>query len=131
MKKILGISLIVGFFSFMAWAFSYAVQPVWLSSHTATADTTQILCPSRTFVLGTSTITEGGHAILHGVCVNDANSGTISIYNSSSTAVNAVAVIRSTTAATSGCQFFDVQMSSGLVYTTSQPNDVTFLYGCF
>lgn len=101
----------------------FAVPAVWRSSHTTTADTTQKLCNQ------TGSVRRG---ILHGVCVNTAVSGgSITVYNSSSTAVNAVAVLASTATLVSGCQFYDISMSSGIVYTTSQPNDTTFLYDCY
>lgn len=133
MKKILGITGFIGFFSFMAWSLSYAYQPVWRASHTATADTTQILCRGTQYLVAGSTITNGNLGILHGVCVNDAGavSGAITIYDSSSTATNAFAVLRATAAVNQGCMFYDVQVSSGLVYTTGAANDVTFLYTCF
>lgn len=114
-------------------AICMAVPQVWISSHTATADTTKILCQSNTFVVAGSTFTNGGKGILHSVCVNDASagSGTVTIYNSSSTAVNPVAIIRSTSAVSSGCNMYDVYMSSGLVYTNSATNDVTITYECY
>lgn len=109
-----------------------AVQQVWTSSHTATADTTQILCNSRTYIVGSSTYTAGGKAILHSVCVNDAGAaGTITIYNSSSTATNTFAILRATTTANGPCAYFDVDFSSGLVYTTGAANDVTFTFECY
>ncbi len=127
MKKLLLASIL--FLSSYAMAINTAV---WRSSHTTTADTTQKLCSGSTYLLGTSTLTYGNLGVLHGVCVNDAPAvGTIAVYDSSSTAVNAFAVMRSTTVANGPCSFFDVQVSSGLVYTTSAANDVTFLYQCF
>lgn len=110
----------------------FAFPPVWTSSHTTTADTTQILCKGSTYLVGTSTVTVGERAIFHGVCANDVPAfGTVTVYNSSSTATNAFAVLRSSTIANGPCAYFDVQLSSGLVYTTSAANDVTFLYQCY
>ena len=111
----------------------FAFQPVWRASHTATADSTKILCQGNTYVINGSTVTNGNLGILHGVCVNDpsAATGTITVYDSSSTATNAFAVIRATAAATMGCMFYDVQVSSGLVYSNSTTNDITLLYQCF
>jgi hypothetical protein len=131
MKKVLTIGCIAGFFAFMCYAFSFAFEPVWLGSHTATADTTQVLCLSHTFLVGTSTITENGRGILHAVCINQGNQGTVTVYNSSSTAVNPVAVLLSTTAATAGCFTYDIGMSSGIVYSDTAANDVTFTYSCY
>lgn len=126
MKKLIILSTL-----FLA-SFVMAYSPVWKSSHTTTADTTQKLCSGSTYLLGTSTNTYGNLGIIHGVCVNSAVSGgTISVYDSSSTATNAIAIMLSTATANSGCFYYDVQVSSGLVYTTSQPNDTTFLYTCF
>jgi hypothetical protein len=129
MKKILLFASLMGL-----PAVGFCVAQIWTSSHTATADTTKPLCISSTYIVGTSTNTSGGRGILHGVCVNDSGpaAGTVAIYNSSSTAVNPVAIIRSTSAVTSGCAFYDVQMSSGIVYTNSTAgNDVTILYECY
>lgn len=101
---------------FMASAL-YAAS-VWKSSTTASADTTKRLCT-------------GNKAILHGVCVNDGPSGLVTVYDSSATATSPIAVIRSSSAVTAGCLFYDVQTSSGLTYTTSAAGNVTFLYGCY
>jgi hypothetical protein len=97
------------------------VDPVvWLSSYTATNDTTgRIAC---------STVAGGGGCRFHGIVV--ASSGTASsiiIYNSSSTAVNTVTTINTTT---QGLYPFDVYLSSGLVYTTAGtlPAKVNILY---
>lgn len=131
-KKILGIALVAAFFVFMAHVFSMAVDNnVWLSSNTATADTTKNLCTAVNYLVGTTTITVGGHGVFHGVCVNDAGStGTISVFNSSGTSTSPIAVIRATSTV-SACKYYDVQISSGLTYTTSAPNDTTFLYQCY
>jgi hypothetical protein len=93
---------------------------VWKSSTTATADTTKALCNPRT---------QG--AILHGVCISKADAGTFTIYDSSATANFPIAVIQSTSAAQSGCLFYDVKVSSGLTYTNSVAGtNATILYGC-
>lgn len=128
MKRFLAAGLIFCL-GITAWAY----EPVWLASHTTTADTTQILCLSHTYLVNGSTVSGGGRGILHEICVNDAPSvaGAITVYNSSSTAVNAYAVLRATAATNSICVPYDVTFSSGLVYTTSNANDVTFVYTCY
>lgn len=98
---------------------------VWQSSHTATADTALALC--------TQTGGRARRGVLHGVCVNKADAGTITIYDSSSTANAALieAVIQSTSAVQGGCKLFDIYLSSGLVYTNSAATDMTILYQCY
>lgn len=93
---------------------------VWSSSYTATNDTAgRIVC---------NTVPGGGGCRFHGVVV--ASTGTVSsitIYNSSSTAVNTVTVIDTDT---QGPYIFDIYLSSGLVYTTAgtTPAKVNILY---
>lgn len=95
---------------------------IWKSSYTATGDTTKSLCSDSS--VGKR------RGMLHSVCVDDGGPGsTISIYNAYSTAVNPVAVIFSTAAA-GNCMTFDVDMSSGIVYTKSSGANVTFTYNC-
>lgn len=96
---------------------------VWRSSYTTTADTAQSLCSDS----GTGK----RRGILHGVCVGVSGTGTISVYNAYNTAVNPVAVISSSGTVSAGCSAYDVDMSSGIVYTVSSAgNRVTFLYQC-
>lgn len=94
---------------------------MWLSSRTATNDTAvRIPC---------STVPNGGGCRLHGVLVGvPGTASTITIYNSSSTAVNTFAVLTTTT---SVFYPFDVYLSSGLVYTTAGAGiaSVNILYG--
>jgi hypothetical protein len=114
-RKLLMTTLLLG-----AAGVSYGA--VWTSSYTATADTGQALCTQEN---------TSRHGILHAVCVTDANSGLFTVYNASSTAVNPVTVIRSTAALVSGCMNFDIQMSSGIVYSNSTASKVTVLYNCY
>ena len=93
---------------------------VWLSSNTATADTAQTLCNQQN---------QTRHGVLHGVCVNTGAAGTFTVYNASSTAANPIAAIN--TAAVVPCMFYDVMVSSGLVYTNSATANVTVLYQCY
>lgn len=118
MKKILiFLGLVFGTIPLFA-----AMGDIWKSSYTATADTAQSLCASS----GTGK----RRGFLHGVCVDDGGPGsTISVYNAYATAVNPVAIIFSTAAA-GNCMNFDVEMSSGIVYTKSSGSNVTFTYAC-
>ena len=124
MKKILGISLIVGF---MCCSFSYAVAPVlWKSSQTATADTTQPLCGQ--FLSGTSTVTY--HAILYNVCISSPVTGSaVTLYNSSYTATtNGTGYI---SAANEGCLTFNTVYPKGLMYTTTGSANIIIGYDCY
>jgi len=103
---------------------------IWLSSNTATADTTQNLCKGQNFLVGTSTVTEGGHGILHGVCINSgAPNGTFTVYNSSGTASNPIAAVQTSTM--TSCNFYDVLVSTGLTYSNSSTANVSILYQCY
>ena len=120
MKKLLLLSLILSVVP-LAQA-----GPPWISSNTAVAvDVVQPLCTqART----------SRHGMFHGICVNSVNasSGTISIFNSSSTAVSPVAVTLATqTVAGSACRYFDVYMSSGISWSVTGINDVTAMYECY
>ena len=96
---------------------------VWRSSYTITADTAKSLC---------SDVNTGKRkGVLHSVFVGTSAAGTISIYNSYNTAANQVSLICSTCAVISGPILFDVDMSSGIVYTNSTAGTgVTFTYQC-
>ena len=101
---------------------AFAEPTVYFSSHTATADTTKALC-NQTF---TSSWPRG---LLHTVCVNTgASTSSFTIYNSSASAVNPIAIVDSTT---KGCQTYDIQLSSGISYTNSSTADVTISYLCY
>jgi len=107
----------------MASIMALAVEDVWLSSHTATADTTKNLClPTISGQLPRS--------ILHGVCINTGVAGTLTIYASSGSAINPIAAVNTST--TMPCSLYDVASSSiGLTYTNSATADVTILYQCW
>jgi hypothetical protein len=115
----------------MGWSCTLyaATGQVWISSTTATANTTQRLCPQ----LFSTNI---GHGIFHGVCVNEpisGLSGTLTVFNSSATTDNSISTITtngSTTGSLPGCVFYDVAFSSGLSYTTVSTAAVTMLYSC-
>lgn len=99
----------------------HAVGSVWSSSHTATADSLKSLCGSNNKRRG----------VLHSVCVNDGPGGTVTLFDSVLSNTTTFAVIRTTSAVTAGCLLFDVVTSSGITYTTSAPNDITFSYSCY
>jgi hypothetical protein len=113
MKKLLAI-----FAAIALPAMVMANPVVWRSSNTATADTAKALC------------TQGNprRGVVHGACVNTGVAGTLTIYNSSSTAANPIAAINTANAI---CTYYDVLMSSGIVYTNSATANVTIMYDCF
>lgn len=118
MRKILvALLLIAG-----PWKPAFATPSVWLSSNTATADTTQVLCPNTANV-------NTKRAILHAVCVNTGAAGTLTVYNSSATAVNPLLAMN--TAAVVACATYDISTSSGLTYTNSATANVTLTYMCY
>ena len=126
MKKI----LLAGFISLFSMGMARAVAPdVWLSSNTATADTTQNLCKGTTYTNGSSTYTSGDHGVLHGVCINTGVAGTFTVYNSSASANSPIAAIN--TGTSQPCSIYDVSVSSGLTYTNSATANITILYQCF
>lgn len=118
MKKIVLLLALISLFQ----ASCFAIRAdVWISSNTATADTTKALC-NNTFP------SSWPHAILHGICVNTGSAGTFTLYNSSASAIQPIAAIDTTA---KGCQNYDVQLSSGLTYTNSATANVTVLYQCY
>lgn len=138
LKKILTITALAGFFAFMCYAFSYAVDTdVWVASHTATADTTKNLCPGVPYSVASSsfaftTYTEGNHGVFHGACVNGGVAATtLTVYNSSATATGVIPIAIIQTSTTMPCSLYDVAVSSGLTYTTSGTADISILYQCY
>src|SRR5665213_2267309 len=107
MKKLVAILLSL----FAGASLAFAVnQSVWLSSNTATADTTKNLCPGISYTVASSSYTSqsytsGNHAIFHGACINTGSAGTLTIYNSSATATSPIAAINTTTA--QPCSLYD------------------------
>lgn len=126
MKKLLFIALSIFGIASLGLAVG---NSVWISSNTATADTTKNLCPGQTYVIQGSTVTEGNHGVFHGACINAGATGTLTIYNSSATANIPIAAITTSTAMP--CSLYDVQTSSGLTYTNSATANVTILYQCY
>lgn len=115
---------------FMLSTVSFALQTdVWISSNTATADTTKNICAGIPYVVNGSTFTSGSRGVFHGVCINNPTAGTLTVYNSSATATSPIAAINTSSAAV--CSFFDVATSSGLTYTNSATANITLLYQCY
>lgn len=119
MKRLLFIIASVFLLSQLALAFQTSL---WLSSNTSTADTTQNLC--KNYNSGGSV-----RGVFHGVCLNTATAGTLTIYNSSGTANNPIAAMDTNRAVP--CNYYDVEVSSGLTYTNSATANVTILYQCY
>jgi hypothetical protein len=115
MKKYL-IALSLFFIPVIAFATS---TQLWKSSFTTTADTTKNLCTNK-------------KGIIHSVCVDSgtAAASTFSIFASSATSANPIAVIDATTR---GCLVYDVIASTptGLTYSNSSTANVTILYDCY
>lgn len=101
------------------------VDPIiWKSSFTATADTTkEIPC---------STSLPNAGCRFHGVIVSSAGvNSTLTVYNSSATANNIIAIIDTNGSTMKNQDFiFDVFVSSGLTYTNagSTPANIVILY---
>jgi hypothetical protein len=132
MKKILMISAIAGFFTFMLWAFSYAVaMDVWLASNTATADSLKNLClPTTSYIIGTSTYTVGNKGVFHGLCINQGvSASSFTVYDSSGAASHPLVSVAASTPMP--CSYYDVTFSSGLTYTNGNTANVTILYQCY
>ena len=102
---------------------SMAFFPVWLSSHTETADTTQNLCKPQTSG-------QVAHADFHGVCIDSATAAasTFIVYAASGSANNMIVDIDATKG---GCYYYDVEVSSGLTYSNSSTAHATVLYQCY
>lgn len=118
MKRLLTAAVILFLGSVACYANSS--DATWKSSNTATTDTLRSICGQN-------------RALLHGVCVNDIGTagGSVAIFNTRGTNTLPVALMRSTAAITSGCQFFDVQLSSGLTYSNSSNDNITLMYQCY
>ena len=130
MKKILKFILIAWGVMMFYGVRSYAVDmDTWTSSNTATADTLKNLCPGGYEVVNGSTVTFGNRGVIHGVCINTAVAGTLTLYNSSATATSAIAAINTNSAIP--CYYYDVAVTSGVTYTNSATANTTILYQCY
>jgi hypothetical protein len=120
----------------MVLAFLFWVRPahavannVWLSSNTATVDSTQTLCGQ--YLVGTSTAVY--HGVLHEVIVSSAVAlSTIQLYNSSWTVVGTTQTIGPIVTGTQTFPFvYDVIFPNGLSYVKSGTSQVQILYQCY
>ena len=123
MKKIL-LAFLIGM---SCAAFARAVDmDVWISSNTATADTTLPLCGQ--YLVGTSTAVY--HGVLHEVVVSTGASGGVTVYQSSfSSTANSIGPIN--TAAVAAPFVYDVAFPSGMMYTKTGTAQVQILYQCY
>lgn len=117
---LLGILAFLAFGTMRARADVSTTATLWLSSYTATNDPgNRIAC---------NTVPNGGGCKLHSIVVASTGSySTLTIYNSSSTAVNTFTTIRTDL---QGPYVFDVYLSSGLFYSTAGtiPAKLNILY---
>lgn len=105
-----------------------AYKPTWLSSNTATADTTAILCGTFVTTLSTTVL----HGVIHEVVVSSAVTsglGNITLYNSTFTA-SSQNIGPIYTGAT-GVYPYDIEFPNGLIYTKTGTNQVQIIYSCF
>jgi hypothetical protein len=112
-------------------AFSIPVMAVdmdvWLSSNTATADTTVPLCAQ--YLVGTSTVTARG--VIHSVVVSSPSAGGVTLYNSSWTATGVQNIGPDNTGSTVAPYNYDVVFTNGLMYTKTGTANVQILYQCY
>jgi hypothetical protein len=125
MKRILGMLFLIGLMCRM----SHALEPVWTSSNTSTADSTQTLCGQ--FIIGGSSIPL--RSIVHEVVVSSAVAGTFQLWNSSWTVASATSTltIGPIMTGTLGSYFYDTALTQGLVYSKTGTATVQVLYGCY
>lgn len=121
MKRI-SVFLILLLSSSVLWA-----TDTWVSSFTATVDTTKNVCGADRGIVTNK------RGFFHGVCVSSASvgGGVYTVYNASASAINPLAVIDTTT---KGCYYYDVVASTaskGLTYSNSSTANVTLLYNCY
>jgi hypothetical protein len=123
MKRLLLVVLFI-----LASSSLWAVDHVWLSSYTATAEATQNLCVNR-------------HGMFHGVVVSsasDTSGGQIAIYASSGTVDSTMTIVDT---AAKGFYVFDAAAIStntvgsykhtGLTYSKVGTASVSILYSCY
>ena len=114
MKKFLVFLSSILFLSTM----SFAVQQVWISSTTQTSDTTKNLCLNS-------------KGILRSVVVSSAAAnGTVTVYASSGTANNPIAIVDATAKGSYNYEVY-AATSTGLTYSTTNAPTVTIVYECY
>ena len=97
---------------------------VWMSSYTATADTSSFMCP------GTK------RAFLHSVMVTSATAGSFTVYNSSLTVSVGTATVTSINPHTVGSYVFDIPIVSttsagSFSYIKAGTAQMHILYDCY
>lgn len=106
----------------------FAFEPIWLSSNTATVDTTQVLC-GQYAINGTSTTLKG---LIHEVVVSSISAtGTVALYNSTYTATNVSSIGPILTTTVSSPYIYDVTFPGGLVYSKTGGAQVQIIYACY
>lgn len=107
------------------------VMDIWLSSNTATADTTQVLCGQ--YAVGGTTSTLKG--VIHEVVVSSPSAGSVTLYNSSFTATAVQSIGPVTTGGISQSSvspyLYDVIFPGGLIYSKTGTAQVQILYQCY
>lgn len=112
----------------MMGSMAFAVDmDVWLSSNTATADTTVPLCAQ--YLVGTSTVTARG--VVHSVVVSSPSAGGVTLYNSSWTATGVQNIGPDNTGSNVAPYNYDVVFTNGLMYTKTGTANVQILYQCY
>lgn len=128
---LLGVCLIIS-------RFGHALEAPWLSSNTATADSTSTLCGQFSIANGTNTIIVPSQGWLHGVVISSGSSSvnnTIQFYDSSWTVVSAtssrvIGPINITSVSTNP-MIYDIVFRYGLSYVKTGLSTVQILYQCF
>jgi hypothetical protein len=120
-KRFLIVMLLTSLFLLLLRRHGAAFQTTaWISSNTATADSFLNLCePSGGS--GSSI-----RCMFHGICINTSSPGNLAIYNSSGVVSNIIATVSTSSAVP--CNFYDVDVSSGLTYNKTGTADVTILF---
>jgi hypothetical protein len=113
-------------FLFQARAHAFQTA-IWLSSNTATAQSTSTLC-GQYISNGTTTTL---HGVLHGVCVNTAAAGNIQVFNSTYTSMSNSLTGVYSTATQEPCNFYDATAPNGLMFLKVGTGDVSILYQCY
>lgn len=126
-KLIFAVAIICGIGTAKLWAVS---DNVWVSSNVAVNISTTTLCQPFIYYVNGSTFTVGGHGVFHGVCINTSAAGNVQVFNSSATAVNSITGLLST-GTQEPCNFYDVNVSSGLSYNKNGTADISILYSCY
>lgn len=113
---------------FLASSLAMAFEPIWLSSNTATVDTTQVLC-GQYAVNGNTTTLKG---LVHEVIVSSAGAlGTVQLFNSTFTATTALSIGPIITTNQAPPYVYDVIFPGGLIYSKTGAAQVQIIYACY